>query len=135
MPKTKPQVGQPVQYFGRDGFAKAAVVTMTAETYNPERDPSGKAQPSADTSVSLVIHEANSTRTYSHRNVPLEGSPAHKALIEQADAYQAAYDALPGDAKTAVDMGLTWYTTEEDGEVNVPELPEKVSVRYWNPLS
>jgi hypothetical protein len=125
-----PQVGQTVQYFGSNGKPLAAIVTMTAAEFDPEKAGSYAApdQPTDPTAVSLQVIRP-SGRTYARHNVPLQGSEAHEALKEAADAHKAQLEeGLPEDI-TAEDLA---ESAEEAGDVT--SYTPAAKVRYWAPV-
>jgi len=124
---TAPQVGQLVQYLGHENTPMAAVVIMTAGTYQEGMDSSGQFKPADDTSVSLKITRPVSGRSYVRHNVPLEGTLAHSELAQAAEDF----------AKVA-EMGAQYSDKDEAGadadyfgEAPAP----KPVVRGWKPVS
>jgi hypothetical protein len=117
----QPYVGQTAQYFGSNGEPTAAIVTMTALTHNPEKDPSGQFTPGDGDAVSLMVFRP-SGHAYVRHNVPLEGTPAHTALVQAAEDY----------AKVAA-MAAQEDDEDEDGPA-VPPAPKPV-VRCWKPAA
>jgi hypothetical protein len=114
------QVGDIVFYQGSHGELPAMVL-MTPETFDAAK--AGYEAPAPD-SVSLEIHRI-SGRTYVRHGVPLEGSEAHKALIDAKavqEAEKAAFDApgIPADAD------------DEESDPWAPK-PKTVVVRSWKP--
>lgn len=113
-------VGTPVQYVGHENVPMAATVTMTAATYQADSDPHSQFAPADEDSVSLAIYRPVSGRTYARHNVPMEGSPAHAALVAKEAAEAAA-----GPADVA--------ETDEDAEDHTA--PAKTTVvRFWRPV-
>lgn len=77
------QVGDVVLYTSTDGTAHPALVTVTAETYDPGRAGYGMTAPQ-EGEVSLLVWRV-SGRTYVRHNVPQMGSPAHEARLAEAE--------------------------------------------------
>lgn len=121
-----PKVGELVQYQGHEDFPQAAVVIMTAATYQENMDPSGQFKPADETSVSLKITRPVSGRSYTRHNVPLEGSEAHAALVKaQADYDEEAEQELP-EGVTAEELAESAY---EAGDSH-----SRPVVRSWKPV-
>jgi hypothetical protein len=117
---SSPQVGQAVQYLGHEGTPFAAIVTMTALTHNPDKDPSGKFEPGDGDSVSLMVFRPSGS-AYARHNVPRQDSAAHAALVQAAEDY----DKVAEMAAKALD----------DDEPDLSDPTPKPVVRCWTPLS
>src|ERR1022692_3934631 len=92
---TTPQVGQNVQYQGRDGQPFAAIITLTAATFDAEKAGYGMSVPTAD-EVSLTVFRVSGS-SYARPNVPLHGSESYLALVAKHDAYLADKAAAEAD--------------------------------------